>query len=170
MALFMIQLPYLPYIFAMLIAMPFLMVIRRYCYGMLKLKQREVSFAIKGNSQHKIQAYERMTLFLERLKPANFVKKFSTDLQPHEFIFLTEKTIQEEFEYNAAQQLYLAKGTWEQTVFCKNEILKLLHKTHEEANKNISLTEYKTVLLMNYVNGEDYISQTINSLRSEILI
>ncbi len=42
-----------------------------------------------------------MTLFLDRLKPSNLIQKFDRELAVHEFIFLTEKTINEEFEYNS---------------------------------------------------------------------
>jgi len=109
-----------------------------------------------------------MTLFLERLKPSNLVMKFDKNLQPHEFVFLTEKNIIEEFEYNASQQLYISKSSWQDIITSKNNILQSLRKTYEEMNENSKLEDFKTVFLMSYLNSEDYISDTIENLRQEL--
>jgi len=37
-------------------------------------------------------------------------------------------------------------------------------------SKEATLQDFKTVFLMNYMNGEDYISQSIEDLRKENLI
>lgn len=109
-----------------------------------------------------------MTLFLERLKPSNLVMKFDRDPQPHEFVFLTEKNISEEFEYNSSQQLYISKSSWQDILTSKNNVIQLLRKTYEELNENSKLEDFKTVFLMSYVNSEDYISDTIENLRKEL--
>jgi hypothetical protein len=65
---------YLPYAFAVMIALPFLVFARKFVYDFLKLKKQEINFlAAKNNSAIKVQALERMPLFLERLKPSNLV-------------------------------------------------------------------------------------------------
>lgn len=107
---------------------------------------------------------------MERIKPSNLILKFDKDLAAHEFVFLTEKTINEEFDYNASQQLYLTKNSWQNIVDSKNAIIDLLHKTYESLNNNPNLNEYKTVFIMNYMNDNDYIGATIEDLRREILI
>ncbi|KFC18135.1 DUF7935 family protein [Epilithonimonas lactis] len=160
---------YFPYAAAMIIALPFLVFARQFVHGFMKLKKQEINFlATKTNSEIKLQALERMTLFLERLKPSNLVMKFDKNLQPHEFIFLTEKNIIEEFEYNASQQLYISKSSWQDIITSKNNILQSLRKTYEEMNENSKLEDFKTVFLMSYLNSEDYISDTIENLRKEL--
>ncbi|WDF45503.1 hypothetical protein PQ459_11410 [Chryseobacterium sp. KACC 21268] len=160
---------YFPYAAAMIIALPFLVFTRQFVHGFMKLKKQEINFlATKTNSEIKLQALERMTLFLERLKPSNLVMKFDKNLQPHEFIFLTEKNIIEEFEYNASQQLYISKSSWQDIITSKNNILQSLRKTYEEMNENSKLEDFKTVFLMSYLNSEDYISDTIENLRKEL--
>ena len=124
----------------------------------------------KSSGENRTVAYERMTLFLERLKPANLVAKFDSGLKPHEFIFLMEKSITEEFEYNASQQLFISKNSWQNIVSVKNLMIQLAHKTYEELKGEASLEEFKTIFLMKYVNGEDYIGQTLEDLRKEILL
>ena len=167
----MIDSPYFPYAFALIIAIPFLIFTRQFVFTYIKLKNQEIKLlTVKGNSEQRVQGYERITLFLERLKPSNLVTKFDRTLAPHEFIFLVEKTINEEFDYNASQQLYLTKNLWKSVVNCKNNTLHILHKTYENLNDNSTLDDFKTVFLMNYMNDVDFISQTIEDLRKENLI
>ncbi|WP_449398230.1 DUF7935 family protein [Chryseobacterium wanjuense] len=162
---------YLPYAFALIIAIPFLVLLRQFVFTYIKLKEQEIKLlSIKSNSENKTQSYERMTLFLERIKPSNLVQKFDKGLAVHEFIFLTEKSINEEFEYNSSQQLYLTKNSWKNIVDSKNAVIDLLHKTYEGFSSSPNLDEFKTVFIMNYMNSEDYISATIEDLRREILI
>ncbi|MBV6880265.1 hypothetical protein NG800_012405 [Epilithonimonas ginsengisoli] len=160
---------YFPYAVAVIIALPFLVFAKQFVNSFIRFKKQEINFlATKTNSEIKLQALERMTLFLERLKPSNLVMKFDKNLQPHEFIFLTEKNITEEFEYNASQQLYISKSSWEDIITSKNNILQSLRKTYEEMNENSKLEDFKTVFLMSYLNSEDYISDTIENLRKEL--
>ena len=167
----MIDSPYFPYAFAFLLALPFLVFMRQFVFSYIKLKNQEIKLlTIKGNSEQRVHAYERLTLFLERLKPANLVTKFDRTLAPHEYVFLIEKTINEEFDYNASQQLYLTKNTWKNIVNCKNNVLRLIHTTYENLSENATLDEFKTVFLMNYMNEKDFIAESIEELRKENLI
>lgn len=167
----MIDSPFFPYAFALLLALPFLVLIRQFVFSYIKLKNQEIKLlTIKGNSEQRVHAYERLTLFLERLKPSNLVTKFDKNLAPHEYVFLIEKTINEEFDYNASQQLYITAKTWKSVVNCKNNMLHLLHKTYENLGDNSSLDDYKTIFLMNYMNGEDFIANCLEELRKENLI
>ncbi|KFF01227.1 hypothetical protein IX39_11620 [Chryseobacterium formosense] len=162
---------YLPYAAALVIAIPFLVLLRQFVYTYINLKNQEIKLlSVKSNSENKTHSYERMTLFLERIKPSNLVQKFDKDLAVHEFVFLTERTINEEFEYNASQQLYLTKNSWQNIVDSKNAVIDLLHKTYESLSNNPNLNDYKTIFIMNYMNDNDYIGATIEDLRREILI
>ncbi|MBH1959773.1 MAG: hypothetical protein I8H68_06660 [Flavobacteriia bacterium] len=167
----MIHWPYFPYAFAVLLALPFLVFIRQFVFSYIKLKNQEIKLlTVKGNSEQRVHAYERLTLFLERMKPANLVTKFDRSLAPHEYVFLIEKTINEEFDYNASQQLYLTKNTWKNVVSSKNSVIHLIHTTYENLSDSATLDEFKTVFLMNYMNENDFIAQTIEDLRKENLI
>ena len=87
----------LPYAFALIIALPIIFLLRQFVFTYINLKNKELKLlAVKANGDLKMQAYERMTLFLERIKPSNLVNKFDKDLAIHEFIYLLEKNISEE--------------------------------------------------------------------------
>lgn len=160
---------YFPYAVTILIAIPFLVFAKQFVYGFLNLKKKELQLISgKSNNDIKLQAYERMTLFLERLKPSNLVMKFDKNLAVHEFLFLVEKSINEEFEYNASQQLYVSQTSWDNILTSKNNVIQLLHKTYENLSEDLKLEDFKTVFLMNYVNDEDYISESIDGLRNDV--
>ncbi|MGV4414243.1 DUF7935 family protein [Chryseobacterium sp. T1] len=160
---------YLPYAVAIIIAVPFLVFAKQFVYGFLSLKKKELHLlSAKSNNEIKLQAYERMTLFLERLKPSNLVMKFDKTLQPHEFLYLIEKSINEEYEYNASQQLYIDENSWRNILSSKNNIIQLIRTTYEKLSNEASLEDFKTVLLMNYLNNEDYISDSISELRNDV--
>ena len=161
----------IPYAFALLIALPFFVLLRQFVHHYISLKEKELKLiSIKANGDVKMQAYERMTLFLERLKPSSLVEKFNKELAIHEYIFLLEKIISEEFDYNSSQQLYISKNSWQNIVTCKNNIMNSIRKTYENMSNSATLQDFKTVFLMDYMNGEDYISQTIEDLRKDAIL
>ncbi|MFC6267566.1 DUF7935 family protein [Frigoriflavimonas asaccharolytica] len=163
--------PYFPYAFALVFIIPIIFLLRLFVFKYIEFKNREFKMlTVKGNAENKSQSYERMALFLERIKPSNLVSNFDAKLEKHEFLFLTEKSIIEEFNYNTSQQIYITKNTWSSVVMAKDEVIKLLQETYNKIGENANLEEYKTLLLLNYMNGEDYISQTIDELKREVLL
>ncbi|SHI54741.1 hypothetical protein SAMN05443429_102190 [Cruoricaptor ignavus] len=160
----------LPYAAALIIAAPFLIYFRQFLKDFVRLKEQELRLLGAGvSSQSRAVAYEKMTIFLDRLRPSNLVQNFSADLKPHEFIYLSEKSINEEFSYNAPQQLYLSKKLWKEITFVKNEIINLSHKTYEGLGENATLDDFKTIFLMNYATEGDFVGETMDSLKREAL-
>lgn len=70
------------------------MLFKHWVYQYISLKNKELNLLGGQHSQVKLQAYERMTIFLERLKPVNLVNKFDKDLTAKELAFsFLEKSI-----------------------------------------------------------------------------
>ncbi|MDR7694474.1 hypothetical protein D1000_04610 [Riemerella anatipestifer] len=160
---------FLPYTFALVLAFPFLVFIRQGLHYYMKAKAKELELlTLKKGKEIDTQAHERMAIFLERIKPAYLIQNFDKNLATHEFLYLTEKNINQEFEYNISQQIYIDKVIWENITDAKNSIIKLLKDTYQGLNE-ASLEEFKTVFLMSYINGEDYIGLCLDELRKEIL-
>jgi hypothetical protein len=62
----------------------------------------------------RLQAYERMTLFLERISPNNLLIRLGGQASTVvEFQQLLLGDIREEFGHNLAQQVYISTATWE---------------------------------------------------------
>lgn len=72
----------------------------------------------------KLQAYERLTLFLERIRIPALLMRFVT---PESDVASTCKLlmlgVQQEFEHNMVQQIYVSEKLWEIVMLAKNETL-----------------------------------------------
>ena len=76
----------------------------------------------------RLQAYERLVLFLERISMDKLVLRIS---KPGMSAFLLKaellRTIQQEFEHNLTQQLYISNTSWETVKKAKDESLKVIN-------------------------------------------
>lgn len=76
----------------------------------------------------KLQAYERIVIFLERLHPNSLVIRVNrADLNAHQLHMELIKAIKSEYEHNLSQQIYMSHGAWELVKNAKEEILKLVN-------------------------------------------
>jgi hypothetical protein len=77
----------------------------------------------------RLQAYERMALFLERITPSKLlirVKPTSSDEDTYESLLVA--TIEQEFEHNLSQQIYVTDDCWNIIVAAKNATIQLIRK------------------------------------------
>lgn len=77
----------------------------------------------------RLQAYERMVLFLERITPSKLlvrVNPTSSDEDNYESLLVA--TIEQEFEHNLSQQIYISDECWNIVVAAKNATIQLIRK------------------------------------------
>ena len=119
-------------------------------------EQRRRFLLMKESQRHtfpvRLQAFERMALFLERIAPGNLllrVKPFSED--KNDYTELLVKTIEQEFEHNLAQQIYISEETWNVIKASKNATINNLRKTAaREDIKDVS--EFRKEVLTNLLD------------------
>ena len=76
----------------------------------------------------RLQAYERMTLFLERITPNNLLLRLGNNgLHVLDFQQLLLHEIREEFNHNLSQQVYISHEAWEKIRQAMNEVVALLN-------------------------------------------
>lgn len=78
----------------------------------------------------RMQAYERMALFLERIAPGNLlvrVKPFKSGKEDYSLQLV--RTIEQEFEHNLAQQIYVSDECWNVIKASKNATINNIRKT-----------------------------------------
>ena len=72
----------------------------------------------------KIQACERLLLYIERIQFPILVKRiFHPGISRNDFQFSIIQNVQDEFEHNLAQRLYVSESTWQLIVLAKEEVL-----------------------------------------------
>ncbi|MCA0131809.1 DUF7935 family protein [Winogradskyella alexanderae] len=111
-------------------------------YMLQKSMQRE-AFPLR------LQAYERMALFLERISPSKLLTRVhpnSSNKGDYEALLIA--TIEQEFEHNLSQQIYVSDECWNVIRGAKNATIQLIRKATmnektDTANKlrEIALTD-----------------------------
>lgn len=77
----------------------------------------------------RLQAYERMVLFLERISPSKLLVRVNpTGSDENAYESLLVATIEQEFEHNLSQQIYISEECWNIIVAAKNATIQLIRK------------------------------------------
>ncbi len=107
------------------------------CYFLVKRfldnDQKRREFELKKTAQAtitplKIQAYERIVIYLERINPNSLITRVNKNgmlaRQLHQELIHTVKS---EFEHNLSQQIYMSLGAWQMVKNAKEEIIQLIN-------------------------------------------
>lgn len=86
----------------------------------------------------RLQAYERVVLFLERINPNGMVMRLNKNTSGAIFQAELLKTIRSEFEHNLSQQIYMSSKAWETVVTAKEETIKLINVASSRVNADAS--------------------------------
>lgn len=119
----------------------------------LKNEQKKLAATLKQESMKtaiglKLQAYERIILFLERIHPRNSLLRFN--LQDSNALQLQKEligTIRQEFDHNITQQLYVSNEAWNLVKSAKESVLMGINKSASSLATNATATKLATRLL-----------------------
>lgn len=118
----------------------------------------------------KLQAYERMALFLERINPAKLlvrVAPFSNDKHDYENLLIQQ--IEQEFEHNLTQQIYLSEDCWTVINNCKNSIVQTLRTTAKSEDVK-DAQELRELILTDLVQKVSPTHGALNYLKKEVTL
>ena len=79
----------------------------------------------------RLQAFERMTLYMERINPTKLlirITPLSQDKNDYENLIIAQ--IEQEFEHNLAQQIYMSDECWTIIVTAKNATIQMIRKAN----------------------------------------
>ncbi|WP_047545697.1 hypothetical protein [Psychroserpens sp. Hel_I_66] len=83
----------------------------------------------KDSLPMRLQAYERISLFLERIKPSKLLIRVtpnSSNKEDYEALLIAN--IEQEFDHNLAQQIYVTDKCWSITSTAKNATIQMIRK------------------------------------------
>lgn len=96
----------------------------------------------------KLQAYERIVLFLERISLESLLVRVNTPgmtaLQLHSALLTT---IRSEFEHNLSQQIYMSPQAWEVVKNARSNMIKMINSEFEKAKNSDNAMELSKRLL-----------------------
>ena len=141
-----------------------------------KLKLKELEMRMKAKTELrlvtarmvtplKIQACERFLLFLERSQLPVLVKRiYSPGMLKDGFHIALLQSIEEEFEHNLAQQLYVSNDAWTAVKSAKEELVNQINATFNKTDggTDVALIAQALVALPN-----PFIDQAIIMLKKE---
>lgn len=134
-----------------------------------QLKHFEVNASLKKEALPlRLQAYERLALFLERISPGNLiprVKPFGDE--KGQYADLLTRTIEQEFEHNLAQQIYVSKKCWGVIKASKNATINLIRQTTMQ-EKITNAAELREEILTQLMEQESPSDTGLAYLKNEV--
>lgn len=135
-------------------------------------KGRSAASAQSGSKEIdvlRLQAYERLVLYLERITPDALIMRmhqgtvsasaFKTDLV---------KAIREEFEHNLSQQIYVSPNAWNHVIHARDETIQLVNIAYKKMNeKSTGLDLSRLVFSILSEVGKTPNADALNVMRAE---
>jgi hypothetical protein len=119
----------------------------------------------------RLQAYERIALFLERITPTKLLVRVApTSSNKEDYEALLIQNIDQEFQHNLSQQIYVSDECWNITKAAKNATIQLIRKAGllEKTNSANKLREVVLTEMMERSAPSDaalsYIKQEVSEI------
>jgi len=116
----------------------------------------------------RLQAYERITLFLERLDPNKLllrVRPFSDETQKYEELLI--KNIEQEFEHNLSQQIYVSSECWQIVQAAKNATIQIIRQAAMN-EKNDTSDKLRENILRHFMEETTPSQKSLAYVRKEV--
>lgn len=106
------------------------LVVKLFINRELDLKKLEIrSRSIETILPNRLQAYERMCLFLERISPPNMLLRLNNPgYSARDFHKLLLDDIRNEYNHNASQQIYMSEEVWHMIRNAKEDLTILINE------------------------------------------
>lgn len=90
----------------------------------------------------RLQAYERLTLFLERIEPGPLLLRVHrSGMDARDLHGAVTGAIREEFEHNVTQQIYVSDRAWQKVRQAKDETIRLVNLSLDQVGDGASSSE-----------------------------
>ena len=97
---------------------------------LLQMKMDERAETLRVVTPIRLQAYERMALFLERISPNSLVLRcYQPGMDLRLLQGVMTKNIRDEWEHNLSQQVYLSAALWARIREAKDEMINLVNSS-----------------------------------------
>ena len=116
----------------------------------------------------RLQAYERMALFLERINPSNLlirITPFSSDKNQYENLIIEH--INQEYEHNITQQIYVTDECWTLIQTAKNTTIQNIRKTNMN-EKVDSANKLRETILRDLLDSQSPSTIALSFLKDEV--
>ncbi len=116
----------------------------------------------------RLQAYERLALLLERVSPGKLlfrVKPTSEDADMYANLLIAN--IEQEFEHNLAQQIYVSNECWDYVKTAKNATITLIRKAAGKEAVNNS-DDLRQIILKSLMEKQPPTDAALSYIKKEV--
>lgn len=116
----------------------------------------------------RLQAYERLTLFLERIDPNRLlirVKPYSDSIEDYEKLLV--RNIEDEFEHNLAQQIYISPEGWNLINAAKNATIQIIRQSAMKENEG-DVDKFRQSVIERFMEEVTPSAKALTYIKSEV--
>lgn len=130
----------------------------------VKSRDREVLLPIR------LQAFERVVLFLERITPNNLLLRLSDSrYSAREFQQVLVHEVREEYNHNLSQQVYMSDESWGAVRAAMEEVIALINQSAEELPDEARSLDLSRAVLQRAIDQQkDPTGQALYRIKQEI--
>ncbi|MBT8325355.1 MAG: hypothetical protein HKN99_02230 [Winogradskyella sp.] len=127
--------------------------------------QRELQ---KESLPIRLQAYERLALFLERISPSKLlIRTHPTSSNKIDYESLLIATIEQEYEHNLTQQIYVSDQCWSIIGAAKNATIQLIRKASMQEKTDTS-NKLREVILTELMDKQPPSNAALAFIKNEV--
>lgn len=152
---------------ALVVALVVYIMMRLHQQNNYKLKLLEMkSTNSKDIVPLKLQAYERLSLFVNRVSPEHIIPRVTQPGMTAKQLKVALITgIQKEFEHNITQQIYVSNGVWGAVVAYKNSFANLVNAKAKQLDDGAVAYDLGKLIIEAYMENEDLMTpQQVNEV------
>lgn len=147
--------------------------VRAYANRELRLKEAEIrKDSRKELIPIRLQAYERMALFLERISLESLISRLrKPGMSAPDMQLEMISNIRMEFEHNMTQQIYLNQESWDAIKLCKDEMIRLVNTIAGPMPPEAKAEDLTRVLLDFVIKSKDALptQRAMDTLKAEVI-
>ena len=116
----------------------------------------------------KLKAYERLALFLERISLTNLLTRvppISTKKEDYQYLLI--QTIEQEFEHNMLQQIYVSEECWNIILTAKNSNIQYIRNC-DTSNNTLTADKFRELVLTMTINDTSSSGVALSYLKNEV--
>ena len=140
----------------------------------IKNEESKRKYQLKQENQKqalplRLQAYERLSLYLERINPSNLLIRtapLSDDKNQYENLLVN--MIDQEFEHNLTQQIYISDEAWTMIRTAKNATIQIIRKTNMSDRVN-NADKLRETILSDLLENQSPSMLALNYLKTEVV-
>jgi hypothetical protein len=147
------------------------LIVRSFITRELELKRLEIrSRSIETVLPARLQAYERMTLFLERTAPQNLLVRLNAPgLTSRDFHRMLLEEIRNEYNHNVSQQVYIGEDVWNLIKNAKEDLtIQINEAASQVPHDSSSIDLAKRIFELALGKNVDPIGHALSELKREI--